>query len=132
MSQGTETILLVEDEPVVRQVIGKILEMNGYQVLRAEHGRKALQIMARRPGPVHLLLTDVVMPDMGGRELVEKLAPGHPDLKVLYMSGYSEDAVVQHGVSGPGLAFVQKPFKNEELLVKVRQLLDTPLPRRDR
>jgi CheY-like chemotaxis protein len=120
-----ETILLVEDALRVRAVVREILEMNGYHVLEARHGAEALEISERHQGPIHIMVTDVVMPQMSGRELAQRLAPVRPDMKVLYMSGYTDDAIVRHGVLGAGMAFLSKPFTPDALAVKVREVLET-------
>jgi PAS domain S-box-containing protein len=124
--QRTETILLVEDALRVRAVVREILEMNGYNVLEARHGAEALEINERHQGPIHLMVTDVVMPQMSGRELAQRLQPLRPDMKVLYMSGYTDDSIVRHGVLGAGIAFLSKPFTPDALALKVREVLDTP------
>jgi PAS domain S-box-containing protein len=122
--RGSETILLVEDEEPVREVIHRMLRQNGYQVLAAADGPEALRLSRQHPGPIHLMLTDVVMPGMSGHQVMEQLRPERPEMQVLYMSGHTENAIVHHGVLEPGVAFVQKPFRQEELLLKVRGLLD--------
>jgi CheY-like chemotaxis protein len=119
-----ETVLLVEDAQRVRAVVREILEMSGYTVLEAHHGAEALELSNRHAGPIHLLVTDVVMPQMSGRELAQRLATLRPDLKVLYMSGYTDDAIVRHGVLASGIAFLSKPFTPDALALKVRELLD--------
>jgi two-component system cell cycle sensor histidine kinase/response regulator CckA len=123
-SPGTETILLVEDEDVVRLLAQEILRMNGYTVLEARHGREALLMSEAHRGPIHLMLTDVVMPKMSGRELSERLRPMRPDTRVLFMSGYTDDAIGHHGVLDEGIAFLQKPFTAENLSLKIREVLD--------
>jgi CheY-like chemotaxis protein len=115
----------VEDALRVRAVVREILEMNGYHVLEARHGAEALEISERHQGPIHIMVTDVVMPQMSGRELAQRLAPVRPDMKVLYMSGYTDDAIVRHGVLGAGMAFLSKPFTPDALAVKVREVLET-------
>jgi signal transduction histidine kinase/integral membrane sensor domain MASE1 len=119
--RGSETVLLVEDEDEVRALAREVLEVNGYAVLEAANGGGALQISQRHPGPIHALLTDVVMPQISGKELAQRLSLLRPDLKVLYMSGYTGDGVLE-----PGRAFLQKPFTPEALASKLRDLLDTP------
>jgi two-component system, cell cycle sensor histidine kinase and response regulator CckA len=123
-ARGTETILLVEDEDAVRSLVRVALQQAGYTVLEANRGIEAIRLAQEHQGPVHLLITDVVMPEMGGRQLVEQLAPLKPDLNVLYLSGYTDDAVVRHGVLQADVAFLQKPFTMAALTNKVRQLLD--------
>jgi len=125
-SPGTETVLLVEDEEVVRRLAREILINNGYQVLDAGNGREALLISEAHRGEIHLLLTDVVMPRLGGRELVERIRPLRPDMRILYMSGYTDDAILRHGVLEEEVPFLQKPFTSEALARKVREVLDSP------
>jgi signal transduction histidine kinase len=122
--QGTETVLLVEDEAVVREMATEILRDAGYHVLEAKHGPEALILGSRHSGAIHLMLTDVVMPQMSGRELAEQLTPLRRDMKVLYMSGYTDDAIVHHGVLDEGTAFIGKPFTPSALARKVREILD--------
>ncbi len=122
--QGTETILLVEDEEVVRDVASRILDHYGYTVLEARSGAQALRICEEHKGPIHLLVTDVVMPQMSGRQLAEQLAELRPQIKVLYVSGYTDNAIVHHGVLEEGTAFLGKPFTPEALARKVREVLD--------
>jgi CheY-like chemotaxis protein len=121
---GTETVLLVEDEEMVRRMAHEILLMNGYQVLESSHGAEALDKCRQHQGPIHLMLTDVVMPQMSGRELAEHAAPMRPEMRVLYMSGYTDDAIVHHGVLDEGVAFIEKPFTPNSLAHKVRAALD--------
>ncbi|HVP51056.1 MAG TPA: PAS domain S-box protein [Terriglobales bacterium] len=121
---GTETILLVEDEEGVRGLTRQLLQRHGYTVLEAEHGQDALLLCERYSGPIHLLLSDVVLAQMSGRELVQRLTPLRPEMKVLYMSGYSDEAIFQHGVLEHGTAFLQKPFTTESLMRKLREVLD--------
>ncbi|MGB9178004.1 MAG: ATP-binding protein [Pyrinomonadaceae bacterium] len=121
---GTETVLLVEDEEIVRDMTQEILRMNGYQVLESSHGKEALAVCQQHQGPIHLMLTDVVMPQMSGRELAERLMPLRPEMRVLYMSGYTDDAIVHHGVLDEGMAFIEKPFTPNALARKVRESLD--------
>jgi CheY-like chemotaxis protein len=121
---GTETILLTEDEPALRALCRHVLQMQGYTVVEASQGQKALRIAEEFEGTIHLLVTDVVMPVMGGRQLAERLVAVRPGLKVLYLSGYTDDAVVRHGVLEAETAFLQKPFTPAALAQKVRDVLD--------
>jgi two-component system cell cycle sensor histidine kinase/response regulator CckA len=121
---GAETVLLVEDAARVREVVREILEMSGYRILEARHGVEAIEISERHDGPIHLMVTDVVMPQMSGRELAQHLAPLRPDMRVLYMSGYTDDAIVRHGVLEADTAFLSKPFTPDALAAKVRGVLD--------
>jgi len=125
--RGEETILLVEDEDMLRGLLAKFLRIYGYTVLEARHGGEALLTCERHPGPIHLMVTDVVMPQMSGRELVDRLTPLRPEMKVLYMSGYAEDALVQHGVEDLSVAFLQKPFRPIELARRVHAVLHPPV-----
>jgi len=121
---GSETILLVEDEELVRNLNREILESYGYKVIEARNGVEALKICSEGEIIIDLLMTDVVMPEMGGSELASKLAVSRPDLKVLFTSGYTDDAVIRHGVKDEGTNFLQKPFSLDTLLNKVREVLD--------
>jgi PAS domain S-box-containing protein len=124
--RGTETLLLVEDEALLRGPVADTLRFYGYRVLEAGDGREALLISERHQGPIHLMLTDVVMPQMSGRELAERLGPLRPEMKVLFMSGYTEDAIVHHGVLESAMPYIQKPFTPESLVGKIREALDSP------
>jgi signal transduction histidine kinase/ActR/RegA family two-component response regulator len=121
--QGSETVLLVEDEADLRDLAREILQMYGYTVLAAGHPAEALRLGQQHEGSIHLLLTDVVMPGMSGRELADRLAPRHGAMQVLYMSGYTDEAIVRHGVLAEGTAFLQKPFTPDTLARQVRQVL---------
>jgi PAS domain S-box-containing protein len=122
--RGSETVLVVEDEEAVRSLIRTVLETRGYVVIAAEAGEEALRLANAHDGVIHLLVTDVVMPGMSGRDLAQHLAPVRREMKALYLSGYTDDAIVQHGVLEPGIAFLQKPFMPQELARKVREVLD--------
>jgi two-component system, cell cycle sensor histidine kinase and response regulator CckA len=125
IARGTETILLVEDEPALRAVARRALERQGYVILEAPDGEAGLAIAAAHTGPLHLLLTDVVMPGLSGRDMAMRLVTSRPGLRVLYMSGYTDDAIVQHGVLEAGIQFLQKPFTPNALARKVRDVLDS-------
>ena len=121
---GSETILLVEDAEPLRRLAQLFLKENGYRVVAAADGSEAQHIAAEISGPIDLLLTDVVMPGINGRVLAERLAPGHPAMKVLYMSGYTDSFIAGHGVLEPGTHLLRKPFTEEVLIRKVREVLD--------
>jgi PAS domain S-box-containing protein len=125
---GTETILVVEDQLEVRGIIRATLLRNGYTVLEATTGEEALAVSRGHTSPIHLLFTDVVMPGLSGRRLAQTLAGERPGLRVIYTSGYTDDAIVRHGVLEPGLAFLQKPYTSNALLRKVREVLEAPQP----
>ncbi len=127
--RGDETVLLVEDEAEVRDLAREILEASGYRVLQACDPHEAVLMAERHAGAIHLLLTDVIMPRQSGRALAERLRPLRPELQVLYMSGYTNEAIIRHGVLEPDTVFIQKPFTPAALGQKVRETLDGPRPR---
>jgi PAS domain S-box-containing protein len=120
---GSETILLAEDDATLRPLMKQLLERNGYGVLEAANAEQALAIAREHVSPIHLLVTDVVMPGASGRELARRLGEMRPEARVLYVSGYTDEAIVHHGMVEPGLAFLQKPFTPDTLGLKVRQVL---------
>src|SRR6266581_1478339 len=133
--RGTETILLVEDQEEVRKLTRRILEARGYRVLAAAGGAEALilsqdlealRVVEHAAGRIDLLLTDVIMPSMSGREVALLLQPAHPNMRVLYVSGYTDESIVRQGILEPGIAFLQKPFTVDALARKVREVLDSP------
>jgi signal transduction histidine kinase/ActR/RegA family two-component response regulator len=121
---GRETVLVVEDEEVVRALVRTLLGQQGYTILEAANGEEALRVAGRHSGPIHLLLTDVIMPGMSGREAAQRLTARYPDLRVLYLSGYTDDALGEHGILEPDIDFLHKPFNQNSLIRKVRELLD--------
>jgi two-component system, cell cycle sensor histidine kinase and response regulator CckA len=123
--QGSETVLLVEDEEEVRAAVSESLQMRGYTVLKARYGKEAVMICRRHEGPIHLLLTDVIMPQMTGLELAQRVLALRPEIKVLYISGYTSNALAQRNMMAPGTAFLQKPFTPDSLVHQVRAVLDT-------
>jgi two-component system, cell cycle sensor histidine kinase and response regulator CckA len=123
---GTETVLIAEDQDEVRVVARDILTRYGYHVLDTRNAGEALLVCERHPRTIHLLLTDVVMPHMSGRELAERVASLRPEMRVLYMSGYTDNAIVHHGILDPDVAYLQKPLVPESLARRVREVLDTP------
>ena len=129
LPRGTETLLLVEDERSVRHLAHQVLEAQGYTVLRATNGQEALNVVRDHKGaPVRLVVTDVIMPQMGGKVMAEWLQASYPDLKILFTSGYTDDAIAHHGVLDPGVAFLPKPYSPAILVRKVRELLDQGNP----
>jgi two-component system cell cycle sensor histidine kinase/response regulator CckA len=122
--QGQETVLVVEDEELVRRVARRILQNYGYIILEASTGREALVIGEEYPGPIHLLLTDVMMPEMGGKELVDRWKDQHPETQVIFTSGYTENAIVHNGNLDPDIHFIQKPYRPNALARMVREVLD--------
>jgi CheY-like chemotaxis protein len=124
-----ESVLVVEDEPALRGITRRMLTRLGYTVLTADCGAQALQLLDTHPDPVDLVLTDVVMPDMNGVRLVQQIHARFPDIKILYMSGYTDDAIARHGVLEPGINFICKPFGPAELAARIREVLDAAPPR---
>jgi PAS domain S-box-containing protein len=124
LPRGNETILIVEDDEEVRKLAAKILEKQGYTILETFNGDDALVACERSRSPIHLMLADVVMPGMSGSELAKLLKPLYPEIKILYMSGYTDDAIVHHGILEQGVDYIQKPFAMEGLATKVREVLD--------
>lgn len=124
LPRGSETILIVEDDEDVRDLAVRILKIQGYRVLETLDGNDALRQYEHEAGPIHLMVTDVVMPGMNGPELAKRLSLLHPEMKVLYISGYTDNAIVHHGVLEKGVNYIQKPFAVESLVRKVREVLD--------
>jgi len=124
-SNAGETILLVEDDPHVQRIVRNILKRSGYRVLAADGAKEALQLAEDTDGStIHLLLSDLVMPGTSGRELAVQVQALRPDIAILYMSGYTDDAVIRRGVLEAGMAFIQKPFGAEDLVRRVREVLE--------
>jgi len=127
VAKGTETVLLVEDEEAVRELAGRILTAKGYRVVTAKSALEAEQYAAKNSGEIQLLLTDMTMPGMSGRELAVKITARNPRTRVLYMSGYTDNVLSQGGVLEDGVSFLQKPFTPAMLVQKVRDVLDKPV-----
>ena len=127
MPRGTETLLVVEDEPAVRHLACEVLRARGYEVLSANNGQDGLQVARQHKGaPIRLVLTDVIMPQMGGKVMAEWLKSSFPGIKILYTSGYTDDAIANQGVLDPALAFLPKPYTPATLTRAARELLDAP------
>ena len=124
MPKGHETILVVEDEPTILKMTAMMLGRQGYSVLTASTPFAALDIAAGYLGAIHLLITDVIMPEMNGRELSQLLMATHPAMKILFMSGYTADVIGQHGVLDDDVSFIQKPFSLRDIAAKVRSMLN--------
>ena len=124
VSSGSERVLVVEDDHALRKLVRNVLEKYGYQVLEAPNGEAALKVVAKNERPIHLLVTDVVMPGMGGRELAERLQSQQPDIKVLFMSGYMDQTISYQDLLAAELNFIEKPFSPQKLANKVREILD--------
>jgi CheY-like chemotaxis protein len=127
-STGLETILVVEDEEALRNVARRVLVAAGYSVLTVAGGMEALRVCAQHAGRIHLVLTDVIMPGMSGKQLADRMAEAYPAAKILFMSGYTDDAIAHHGVLNEGTHFLHKPFTPAELAGKVREVLDSGPP----
>jgi CheY-like chemotaxis protein len=125
LGPATETVLLAEDSDVIRRLLRELLVAGGYKLLEARDGVEALKLSRTFMGTIHLLLTDMVMPEMSGRELAAHMMPLRPEMKVLFMSGYTEDMISRQGVLEPGTAFLEKPFTHDSLARKIRDLLDS-------
>jgi CheY-like chemotaxis protein len=128
--RGTETVLVVEDQSDVRGVIAKTLSHYGYTVRAVANGPEAIATAQAHEGPLHVMLTDVVLPGASGREIARQVVATRPSVRVLYMSGYTDDVIVQHGVLEPGLAFLQKPFTGDALARRIREVLAADSPPR--
>ena len=125
LPRGTETLLVVEDEPAVRHLAVSVLEAQGYTVLHASNGQDALQVVHEHKGsPIRLVVTDVIMPLMGGKAMADWLETSYPDIKILFTSGYTDDAIAHHGVLETGVEFLSKPYTPATLTRKVREMLD--------
>ena len=122
--RGVETVLLVEDEEMVRKIVTRVLNSYGHKVLEAAGAVEAIEVCELHEGPIHLVITDVVMPDMNGKELADRLATIIPNTPVLFMSGYTGSALIQHGVVEADMDFLQKPFSPDRLMHTVREMLD--------
>ena len=123
-NSGTETLLIVENEPAIRNLLQVALRRNGYTVLAAESGREALELVRNHDGAIDLLITDVMMPDMDGPELVRQLSTILPDTRTLFMSGYMDDTLGERGILSSNANFIQKPFSPRTIAQKVRDILD--------
>jgi two-component system cell cycle sensor histidine kinase/response regulator CckA len=124
LPKGTETVLVVEDDPIVRQVELSVLRSAGYTVLEAENGEEALRVAGACDRRIDLLLTDIIMPGMNGKDLADIMRKRHEGVKVLFCSGYAEDVIVHHGILDAGIAFLQKPFTPRALTTKLREILN--------
>jgi len=125
LPRGTETLLIVEDEPAVRHLAQRVLQAQGYEMLSAANGQDALRLAREHQGPpIQLVVTDVIMPVMGGKEMADWLKATYPNLKILFTSGYTDDAIAHHGVLEAGIDFLAKPYTRAALLRKVREMLD--------
>jgi CheY-like chemotaxis protein len=125
--RGGETILLVEDEPAILKMTTRMLESLGYTVVTASTPGKAIRLAGEHPGRINLLMTDVIMPEMNGRDLAKQLLNHYPKLRRLFMSGYPADVIAHHGVLDPGVHFIQKPFSQADLAAKLQETLADPI-----
>jgi two-component system, cell cycle sensor histidine kinase and response regulator CckA len=123
--EGSETILVVEDEEALRTLLCRFFRLYGYNVLEARHGGEALLLCERHPGPIHLMVTDVVMPQMSGKELADRLAQLHPEMMIFFMSGYTDSDLSGYGAPDSSQHFIAKPFRPMDLVKMVRNFLDT-------
>jgi DNA-binding NtrC family response regulator len=123
LPRGSESILVVEDGENVRRFVVQLLKVQGYTVCETSCGEDALELSKNRKEPIHMILTDVVMPGMSGCQLAEQLRPLHPNIKVLYMSGYTDNEILHHGVLEEGISYIQKPFTTGGLASQVREVL---------
>ena len=128
--KGNETLLVVEDDDTVRKTLSLYLKKYGYKVLKAKNGIEAMAVCKRYKGVIHLLLTDVIMPGMNGRELAEKIQKLQTNIKILFMSGYTDNVIVKNGILEPNMNFLQKPFIAEKLAKKIREVLDESLKKK--
>src|SRR5581483_326118 len=126
VARGAETVMVVEDEPGVRALACAALDARGYRIIEAREGNEALEIAKGHAGPIDLVVTDLVMPGMSGRQLAGRLSALRPESRVLYMSGYTDDVALRHGLVGASVAYLQKPFTPTALAQKVREVLDSP------
>ena len=124
MLHGSETILVVEDDAGVRGAVISILKSRGYKILEAHGGKAAIELLSKQKDPIPLMLTDVIMPEMSGKELAEKVRLIRPEIKILFLSGYTENVIAHHGVLEPGINFLAKPFTIQSLTQKVREVLN--------
>ena len=123
-SRGSETILVVEDEFMVRELVCDTLRSSGFSILEAANGKQAIEIYSQNDKKIDMVLTDVIMPEMSGRKMIDTLRKNHPELVALFMSGYTDDAIIKHGVLEPGMAYIQKPFSPKALIQKVKEVLE--------
>ena len=123
--EGSETVLIVEDDLALRTLLARFFRLYGYEVLEARDGDEALLICETQKGVIHIMITDVVMPRMSGRELANRLTPLHPEMQIFYMSGYSDSELAPFGIAEPSKTIIPKPFRPLDLVRKVREFLDT-------